>query len=109
MSGHGHSHDHGAGGGGCDHGQAGKVGEETGLSYSLYQKIDLTNLTTLNEEVEDSGKTVFKPWESRLDREKFVLSDCDEELLINIPFTGCITSLGCNVLTFSSSIQAMSN
>ena len=88
MSGHGHSHSHGGGGGGCDHGQAGKTGEEMGLSYSLYQKIDMTNLTCLNEEVEDSGKTVFKPWESRLDREKFVVSDADEELLINIPFTG---------------------
>ena len=109
MSGHGHSHNHGAGGGGCDHGQAGKVGEETGLSYSLYQKIDMTNLNTLNEELEDSGKTVFKPWESRLDREKFVLSDCDEELLINIPFTGCITSPHLTSLSQSLLCQAMSN
>ena len=83
MSGHGHSHSHG-----CDHGEAGKVGEESGVAYSLYQKIDMNNLTCLNEETDGSGKTVFKPWESRLDREKFVQSDADEELLINIPFTG---------------------
>ena len=84
MSGHGHSHGHG----GCDHGEAGKVGEEQGVAYSLYQKIDMNNLTCLNEELENSGKTVFTPWETRLDREKFVQSDADEELLINIPFTG---------------------
>ena len=84
MSGHGHSHGHG----GCDHGSAGKVGEEAGIAYSLYQKIDMNMLTCLNEESEESGKTVFKPWESRLDREKFVTSDADEELLFNIPFTG---------------------
>ena len=64
------------------------MGEEQGVAYSLYQKIDMNNLTCLNEELENSGKTVFKPWETRLDREKFVQSDADEELLINIPFTG---------------------
>ena len=84
---HGHSHGHG----GCDHGAAGKVGEEAGLAYSLYQRIDLDQLTCLNEEAEESGRTVFKPWEARLDREKFVQSDADEELLFNIPFTGGIS------------------
>ena len=84
MPGHGHSHGHG----GCDHGAAGKVGEEAGLAYSLYQKIDMFNLECLNETIEGSGKDVFKPWENRLDREKFVESDADEELLFNIPFTG---------------------
>ena len=87
---HGHSHGHG----GCDHGQAGKVGEEQGLAYSLFQRIDMNNLTCLNEETDDSGKTVFKPWESRLDREKFVISDADEELLFNIPFTGNVKLKG---------------
>ena len=81
---HGLSHGHQ----GCDHGEAGKVGEEAGIAYSLYQKIDMDKLTCLNEESENSGKTVFKPWEMRLDREKFVQSDADEELLFNIQFTG---------------------
>ena len=79
-------------GAGCEHGAAGLVGEESGLAYSLYQRIDLANLSCLNEVVEGSGKTVFKPWESTLDREKFVESDADEELLINIPFTGSESS-----------------
>ena len=64
------------------------MGEQQGLAYSLYQRIDMNDLTCLNEETDDSGKTVFKPWESRLDRDNFVLSDVDEELLFNIPFTG---------------------
>ena len=64
------------------------MGEQQGLAYSLYQRIDMNDLTCLNEETDDSGKTVFKPWESRLDRENFVLSDADEKLLFNIPFTG---------------------
>jgi hypothetical protein len=82
-------HHHGCGAG-CDHGAAGLVGEEAGVAYSLFQKIDMSNLTCLNETVEESGKGVFKPWEDRLNREKFVESDADEELLINIPFTGMI-------------------
>ena len=82
MSGHSH------GCGGCDHGAAGKVGEEAGISYSLYHKIDMNNLTCLNETIEDSVKGIFKPWEDRLNKDKYVESDADEELLINIPFTG---------------------
>ena len=70
------------------------MGEEQGLAYSLFQRIDMNNLTCLNEETDDSGKTVFKPWESRLDRDKFVLSDADEELLFNIPFTGNVKLKG---------------
>lgn len=53
---HGH-HDH-------DHSDA----EEVGIQYNLYQKIDKENLQCLNESVEGSGKTVFKPWDKRLDR-----------------------------------------
>ena len=68
---HQHGHSHGAGG--CGHGQAGLNGEEFGIQYSLYQKIDLQNVTCLNEEVEDSGKTVFKPWTERKDRDKVKL------------------------------------
>ena len=46
----------------------------------------------LNESEEDSGKRVFRPWQSRLDKNSSdcVTSDCDAELLFNIPFTGNI-------------------
>lgn len=40
---------------------------EMGVEYSLFSKIDKDNLECLNESVEGSGKTIFKPWEERLD------------------------------------------
>lgn len=82
-----HSHDHG---GSCSHEADGIDPLEMGLQYSLYQKIDLLNLEVLNEAEEESGRNVFKPYEDRLNFEKFVESDCDPELLFNIPFTGNI-------------------
>ena len=111
--------------------------DNLGLLYSLYSKIDLENLTTLNEEVEGSGKTIFRSWDERLLKEKVaisqtnfkitshlvgsnwilitllsffyypritilplsnsiqcVLSDCDDELLFNIPFVGNVKLKG---------------
>ena len=71
---HNHGHSHGSGGcgghGGHGHGQAGLNGEEFGIQYSLYQRIDLQNVSCLNEEVENSGRDVFKPWEERKNRDK---------------------------------------
>ncbi|XP_028128292.1 PITH domain-containing protein GA19395 [Diabrotica virgifera virgifera] len=64
--------------------------DEIGIHYSLYAKIDKENLECLNEATEGSGKTVFKPWEERLNFEAFVESDADEELLFNVPFVGNI-------------------
>ena len=58
------------------------------------QRIDLSQLTCLNETAENSGRDVFKPYEQRLDREKCVESDADEELLFNIPFTGNVKLKG---------------
>lgn len=40
------------------------------LNYSLYQKIDTEKLQCLNESEEGAGKTVFKPWDERLDKTK---------------------------------------
>ncbi|KPI93820.1 PREDICTED: PITH domain-containing protein CG6153 [Papilio xuthus] len=77
------SHDH-------DHGNP----DEIGLQYNLYQKIDKDNVQCLNESVDGSGKTVFKPWEKRLDTSECVESDADEELLFNIPFTGNVKLKG---------------
>ncbi|XP_059900299.1 PITH domain-containing protein 1 isoform X2 [Gadus macrocephalus] len=87
MSGHGHGH---GGGGGHGHGHGGCEGEhepaERGLEYALYQRIDTEKLQCLNESREGDGKLVFKAWDQRTDREKFVESDADEELLFNIPY-----------------------
>ncbi|KAK9687249.1 PITH domain [Popillia japonica] len=71
---------------------------ETGLEYSLYAKIDRENLECLNEAVDGSGKTIFKPWEERLNFNVHVESDADEELLFNIPFTGNVKLKGIIVI-----------
>lgn len=89
---HNHPHDHG---GACAHEALGIEDElEMGIQYSLYEKIDTINVECLNEEEEGSGKTVFKPYSQRLDFDKHVTSDADEELLFNIPFTGNIKLKG---------------
>ena len=48
--------------------------------------------------MENSGRLVFKPWERRLDKTEFVESDADEELLINIPFSGDVKLKGLIVI-----------
>ncbi|KAL0274147.1 UNVERIFIED_CONTAM: hypothetical protein PYX00_006640 [Menopon gallinae] len=85
----GHSHGHG-----CDGDDKHDETPEMGLQYSLYKKIDSENLECLNERIQYSGRDVFKSWEERLNTEKFVESDVDEELLFNIPFTGNIKLKG---------------
>lgn len=92
TGGHGHSH---GGGHGHSHGPSdASEGDIKGEEFNLYLKIDMDGLTCLNEEVEGSAKTVFRSFEERLDRTKFVSSDVDEELLFNIPFTGIIKLKG---------------
>lgn len=54
---------------------------EMGLQYSLYEKIDTENLECLNETNEGSGKTIFKPWEERLNFENVNNSDYGMTLL----------------------------
>jgi hypothetical protein len=81
-----HHHDHANGC--CDHG-----GDES-TAFSLYQKIDTVNLECLNELVDGSGARVFKPWSERMSNDVFVQSDCDAELLFNIPFTGDVKIKG---------------
>ena len=58
------------------------------------KRIDMSGLECLNETEEDSVKHIFIPWENRLQKEKWVESDADEELLINIPFTGNVKLKG---------------
>lgn len=83
MSDHGHCHhEH-------DHSDD---QEDFSAKFSLYLKIDSDNVECLNEATEGSGKVVFKPWDERLDRTKFIESDCDAELLLKIPFT-CVVKL----------------
>merc|ERR1712168_263136 len=87
--GHGHSHNHQ-----CDHHEP----CDESQVCNLYLKIDMNRVLCLNETVEGSGKDVFKSWDNRQDREKFVESDADEELLFNIPFTGNVKLKGVSVI-----------
>ncbi|PVU90368.1 hypothetical protein BB559_000481 [Furculomyces boomerangus] len=57
-------------------------------AHSLYSKINFDLIRCLNETEPESGKTVFKPWDQRLDFTKKVESDCDEELIFHVPFSG---------------------
>ena len=72
--------------------------EERGAQFHLFLKIDLLKLQCLNEAEEESAKNVFKPWDERLDTNKFVESDVDEELLFNIPFVGQVKLKGVVVI-----------
>lgn len=58
-------HHHHHGNCGCDHSS-----QEPALLYSLYQKIDIENVRCYNEHQMGAGKTIFKPWEERLDLTK---------------------------------------
>lgn len=84
-------HNHGSGGC-CNHGD--QVDETNSLAYSLYQKIDTGNVECLNEQIDGSGVKVFKAWSERLSTADYVESDCDAELIYNIPFTGDVKLKG---------------
>ena len=61
-------HHHGSG---CSHTQEDiESANNLGFLYSLYAKIDLQNLQTLNESEENAGRTVFRSWDERLSKEK---------------------------------------
>ncbi|XP_031450576.1 PITH domain-containing protein 1 [Phasianus colchicus] len=68
----------------------GTDGGERGAAWGLHLRIDRGRLQCLNERREGSGARVFRAWEERGDREQFVESDEDAELLFNVPFTGSV-------------------
>ncbi|KAK4216152.1 PITH domain-containing protein [Rhypophila decipiens] len=85
---HDEHHDHH----GHDHGEHDHSDDITpALQFSLYQHIDFDGVVTMNEAEDGSGKAVLKKtWAERMAPEPEVASDADEQLLINIPFTGQI-------------------
>ncbi|KAI8069381.1 galactose-binding domain-like protein [Gongronella butleri] len=72
----------------CDHDHDDLPGQ--GEQFLLYQRIDHDNVRCLNEAEQDSVKQVIRPWHERMDNDKFVESDADEQLLIYVPFTGIV-------------------
>jgi len=72
--------------------------ENIGIYYNLFSKIEMENLECLNEKLENSARQIFRPWDQRLVKDKFVESDVDEELLFNVPFTGNVKLKGIIVI-----------
>ncbi|KAI6861429.1 DUF1000-domain-containing protein [Hortaea werneckii] len=65
--------------------------EANALQNHVYEPIDFSAITTLNEAEPQSGaKIVQKTWMERMDQEPELNSDADEQLLMHIPFTGQI-------------------
>ncbi|WKY01928.1 hypothetical protein Q1695_015721 [Nippostrongylus brasiliensis] len=90
--------DHGHGSGGCHHEAMEMPEHAEGRQYDMYRYIDMDKVTVLNESIDGHGKLVFKPMDRRLDRSEFVESDCDEELLFNLPFSGQVRITGLSVI-----------
>ena len=83
--GHGHGHSHGAGGCEDDH-----QPEDFSTEFHLHLKIDDQGFQCLGEEESGTGRKIFKNYRDREDKSIYVDSDCDPELLFNIPFTGSV-------------------
>lgn len=56
----------------------------------LIGAVDLDKVRCLNEEFPNTGKLVFKAYDQRFDKAKYVASDCDGELLLIVPFTSSV-------------------
>lgn len=54
----------------CNCGEIHSHEVELGVQYNLYGKIDKNGAECLNEFIEGSGISVFKPWEDRLNCDK---------------------------------------
>jgi hypothetical protein len=79
---HDEHHDHQHNAGGHDHSDD----ITPALQYSLYQHINFDNITTLNESIPKSGKSIVKKtWVERLEEQPELESDVDEQLLIHVP------------------------
>jgi hypothetical protein len=54
--------------------------------WSLFKNIEMSGVRALNEAIDGSAKSVFKPWENRLDFSTALESnDDDPELILFIP------------------------
>ncbi|GAA5923187.1 hypothetical protein JCM1841_005921 [Sporobolomyces salmonicolor] len=59
-------------------------------SNFLYQHIDTDKVVALNAEEGKEGKMVIRPWDQRNQEEEWLESDADEQLILQIPFTGSV-------------------
>jgi len=91
---HSHGHDHYDGEDPHDHSQGAHDHDDDivpALQNLLYEQIDFSAVTCLNEEEPRSGaKIMQKTWMERMEDEPELKSDADEQLLLSVPFTGQI-------------------
>ena len=81
---HGHHHHHA----GCDHSNDDKEAENVVAGEMLNGYIEIGKARGSNiSEPDDLPKVLVKEWENRRDFTHSIESDCDEELLIYVPFT----------------------
>ena len=75
---------------GCHHDGPCEHDEAESVYPSLYNYIDHDNVQCFNEKVVRSIQSILKPHHTRQDRSTYVESDCDDQLLVHIPFTGSV-------------------
>jgi hypothetical protein len=81
---------------------------EDSLGLSLRQYIDFSRVTCLNEDVQDSGRTILKLHENRLTSTPYLQSsEGDPELLLYIPFTETVTIQSISIRCGNVSIQSV--
>ncbi|GAA5906096.1 hypothetical protein JCM6882_003557 [Rhodosporidiobolus microsporus] len=56
----------------------------------LYAHVDRERVVALNGEEGKEAKVVIRPWDERNQEEEWLESDADEQLILQIPFTGNI-------------------
>ena len=79
---HGDGHDHGH-----DHDHSDDI--TPALQNLLYEQVDFSALTCLNESEPRSGAAICqKTWMQRMDNAPELQSDADEQLLMHVPFAG---------------------
>ncbi|CAA7268165.1 unnamed protein product [Cyclocybe aegerita] len=61
---------------------------EHGFQDNLFNHIDRQNVVVLNSD--GLATDIIKPWHARLDENKYVESDADDQLIIRVPFTGSV-------------------
>jgi hypothetical protein len=91
----------------CD-GHSHDDASEDSLGLSLRQYIDLSRVTCLNENTQDSGRAILKLHEARLTNTPFLQSsEGDPELLLYIPFTEAVTIQSMSIRCSNESIESV--
>ena len=81
-----HDHGHGHGGGAHDHDHDHSDDITPAIQHSLYRHIHFDAVEALNEAVPGSGRAVLeKTWADRLRPEPELVSDADEQIIVNVP------------------------